>query len=419
MRASYAATELGTIPEDWSVLSISELHPFVTSGSRGWAAFYADSGSPFIRISNLSRDSIYPNLDDLRFVSLPENDGEGARTKLRAGDVLISITADIGIIGYVTKDIPDPSYINQHIALVRFDSSRASSLYTSYFLASERPQRQFRALTDAGAKAGMNLTTVASVRVACPPTVREQEAIAEALCDADALIESLDQLLAKKRQIKRATMQLLLTGKRRLPSFAGEWHQTVLGAVAAFRTGPFGSALHKSDYVTHGVPVINPMHIIDGVLVPSIGMTVTEQAAMRLADFRLRASDIVIGRRGDMGRCAVVQGSNEGWLCGTGSLIIRCSLEAVPHFLQRVLSSAAVIGAIEEGSVGTTMINLNQKVLWSLKITLPSVEEQNAIVEMLSEMDAELGGIEAKLAKARQIKQGMMQQLLTGRIRLV
>jgi len=198
------------IPQDWEVKKIGDLKPFVTSGSRGWAAFYSDRGAPFIRITNLSRDSIYLNLEDLRLVNLPQEASEGIRTQLHDHDVLISITADIGIIGYVSEDVPKPAYINQHIALVRFDSSNTTPQFVSYFLASEKPQKLFRALTDSGAKAGMSLQIVQKIHLALPPTKAEQEAIAGALSDADALIEALEQLIAKKRHLKQGVMQELL-----------------------------------------------------------------------------------------------------------------------------------------------------------------------------------------------------------------
>ena len=106
----YKRTEVGVIPTDWVVVQAGELHPFVTSGSRGWAMFYSDTGAPFIRITNLARDCIYPDLQDLRFVKLDEGAREGMRTQLQTGDVLISITADIGIVGYVSAAVPKPAW---------------------------------------------------------------------------------------------------------------------------------------------------------------------------------------------------------------------------------------------------------------------------------------------------------------------
>lgn len=197
------------------------------------------------------------------------------------------------------------------------------------------------------------------------------------------------------------------------------WRDIKLGAVASFRTGPFGSALHKSDYVFGGVPVVNPMQIEDGRIKPTERMSVAEEAAERLSEFRLRSGDVVIGRRGEMGRCAFVQDEQDGWLCGTGSMIVRPSVLMEGRFLQRVLSSNQAVRAIESASVGTTMINLNQRTLAELNLRIPiSVDEQTSIADALSDADALIGSLEQLLTKKRQIKQGAMQELLTGKRRL-
>jgi len=197
-----------------------------------------------------------------------------------------------------------------------------------------------------------------------------------------------------------------------------DWSVISLGDRAHFRTGPFGSALHKSDYTNGDVPVINPMHIIDNKLIPTESMTLVEEAAKQLAEFRLRDGDIIIGRRGDMGRCAVVQPRQAGWLCGTGSLIVRCADGLVPEFIQRVLSSPRVVAAITDASVGSTMTNLNQGVLARLRVQSPPEKEQRAIAEALADVDELIGVLEKLIAKKRAIKQGAMQQLLTGKTRL-
>ena len=196
-----------------------------------------------------------------------------------------------------------------------------------------------------------------------------------------------------------------------------EWDVAVLSGSASFRTGPFGSALHKSDYTEDGVPVINPMHIIAGRISPTRSMTVSTSVALRLADFLLQPGDIIVGRRGEMGRCAVVRANEHGWLCGSGSMIVR------PHgfnsdYLQRLLSSSPVVSAIEEGSVGVTMINLNQGTLGRLRLPLPPLHEQRAIAAALTDVDDLLTSLDRLIAKKRAIKQGVMHDLLTGRKRL-
>jgi type I restriction enzyme S subunit len=197
-----------------------------------------------------------------------------------------------------------------------------------------------------------------------------------------------------------------------------DWEAARLGDHAAFRTGPFGSSLHKSDYTNDGVYVINPMHLIEGRIEPTRTMSVTEPVARHLSEFRLETGDIIIGRRGDMGRCAVVRESQVGWLCGTGSMIIRCEKSGDADFLQRVLSSPRAIAAIQNSSVGTTMVNLNQDTLASLLIQFPPLAEQRAIAEALNDVDGLLAGLDRLIAKKRDLKHAAMQQLLIGQTRL-
>ena len=198
-----------------------------------------------------------------------------------------------------------------------------------------------------------------------------------------------------------------------------DWKVAKLGSLASFRTGPFGSALHKSDYVDGGIPVVNPMQIVDGRIEPTAAMTITESAARTLSDFRLQPGTIVIGRRGEMGRCAFVTEEQRGWLCGTGSMMIKPSVANDGRFLQRVLSSPVVIEAIESASVGSTMLNLNQATLANLAIPFPPTKrEQEAIAGALSDADSLTESLEQLIAKKRHIKQGAMQELLTGRKRL-
>ena len=198
-----------------------------------------------------------------------------------------------------------------------------------------------------------------------------------------------------------------------------DWQVRKLGKLATFKTGPFGSALHRSDYKDDGIPVVNPMQILNGKIVPTRSMAITPEAARKLSDFLLPEGSIVIGRRGDMGRCAIVESEQKGWLCGTGSMIIRPDASSDARFLQRMLSSPPIIAEIENASVGTTMVNLNQRTLGNLLLPLPPQKgEQEAIAGVLNDADALIESLEQLLAKKRQIKQGAMQELLAGKKRL-
>lgn len=406
----YKQTQLGVIPTDWEDRRLGEVGEALI-GLTYKPTEVREYGILVLRSSNIQNDALA--FDDNVYVCATVPD----RIMVRPGDVLICVRNG-------SRDLIGKSaYLDERTRGMTFGAFMAvhrGSLgrLVSYLFQSEILKRQIREHLGATINQITN-RSLDSFRIPVPPTEREQRAIADALSDVDALLSGLDRLIAKKRDLNQAAMQQLLTGQTRLPGFGGEWDVKELGQVAQFRTGPFGSALHKSDYTSAGVPVINPMHITDGDIEPTRTMTITESAAAALSEFRLKVGEIVIGRRGDMGRCAVVRTHQEGWLCGTGSMIVRCSSGIDADFLQRVLSSPPAIAAIVDASVGTTMVNLNQGTLAALKILFPSLPEQSAIATVLSDMDAELTALEARRDKTHALKQAMMQELLTGRIRLV
>lgn len=162
-------------------------------------------------------------------------------------------------------------------------------------------------------------------------------------------------------------------------------------------TGPFGSMLHKSDYVSNGVPLINPTNIVDESIVPDAEKQVGDEALSRLTSYVLRAGDVVVGRRGEIGRCAVVGVAQAGWVCGTGCFFIRPRPTADPRFLARLLRSPAYRDQLERASTGATMKNMSNTTLANLLVALPPIDEQRRIVAILDEA---FEGIAAAKAKA-------------------
>ncbi len=166
------------------------------------------------------------------------------------------------------------------------------------------------------------------------------------------------------------------------------WEWSRLGSLLAlFITGPFGSTLHKSDYVADGIPLINPMNIIDGKVVPIDKMQVSSETVKRLSSFKVASDDIVIARRGDMGRCAVVQSEQEGWLCGTGSFVLRFPSILCPEYFAVCLRSPYSVEYLSGNSIGNTMLNLNQAILKSILLPIPPCNEQWKIIDCISSAD--------------------------------
>ena len=209
----FKASPLGRIPLEWNITSVGSVAESVTSGSRGWAKYYREEGALFIRIGNLTREHINLRLDDLVFVQPPESP-EGLRTAVQEEDLLISVTADLGIIGVIPKDFVE-GYVNQHIALARLHAD-VSARFVGWFLTSWEGRAQFSRLNESGAKAGLNLPTVRSLLFPRPADIDEQHRIAVAI---DACVRTTDQhacSLQKLLALKRSLMQDLLTGNRRV-----------------------------------------------------------------------------------------------------------------------------------------------------------------------------------------------------------
>jgi len=407
----------------WPEKTLAELGGRITSGSRGWASHYSDHGSLFVRITNLDRSNIHVDLSDPRFVSVDPLNAEAVRTRLEPGDLLVSITADIGIIGYVDDGLPSPAYINQHIARVRIDPKHADSRFVAYYLSSWAPQRRFVGSTDTGAKAGMNLATVAALTTVVPP-VPEQKRIAEALADVDDLIASLEHLLAKKLAIKQGMVQELLTGRARLPGFTEPWSEVSIYELANNQRSLFndGDWIESEHITTAGNRLLQTGNIGVGRLLDrGTRRYVSDESFSALKCKEVMPGDILICRLAEpAGRACVVTDIGERRMLTSVDVTIYRPDPGLAdrRFLVAAFSTPGWFQEVSERCGGSTRTRIARSELGRIAIPLPGREEQARIADALSDTDSELEALEARLAKACAMKAGMMQQLLTGRVRL-
>ena len=251
--------------------------------------------------------------------------------------------------------------------------------------------------------------------LAWPAEEAEQEAIAEALSDADALIESLEQLVAKKSQLKQGAMQELLTGKKRLPGFSEEWTVKRLGDVTDTDPENLGSDT-RPDFAFNYIALED----VDAGTLLSYSEQVFETAPSR-ARRRLRKSDVLVSTvRPNLMSHLLFSPEGDNWVCSTGFCVVRCRAGVShPGYVYFHMFAGQVARQIEALLSGSSYPAINRPDVRALQIPFPEYDEQSAIAAVLSDMDAEIAALEAKLNKARNLKQGMMQELLTGRIRLV
>ena len=233
-----------------------------------------------------------------------------------------------------------------------------------------------------------------------------------------ARIEALFAELDKAAEHLRTAQQQLKTYRQAvlnhwLNNDDGKWEMVKLGEVAEkIQIGPFGTQLHKSDYINGGIPLINPMHINNNKIQPDKSFSVSEEKYKELSNYYLQKGDVVLGRRGEMGRCAVVSEKEDGLLCGTGSLYIRGGDVLFADYLCRLLSSQKIILYFENASSGTTMSNLNRGIIENCEIPFPPLTDQHRIVQEIESRLSQAEAAEASIAEALQKTEGLRQSIL-------
>jgi type I restriction enzyme S subunit len=428
----FKQTEVGVIPEDWEVRPLGQLGSWKGGATPSMqnSVFWANGTVPWVSSGDVKSVSLSDSP-----MKITDYAVKNSSTTVLPKDSIIVVVRS----GILRKYLPvarntRPLAINQDIKALIPDANHVPS-YLLHLLTWSGPKILATCLKSGTTVESIEFRWLKSFRIPLPPTKVEQEAITEVLSDADALIESLEQLIAKKRQIKQGAMQELLTGKKRLPGFATkpgykqtevgmipeDWEVTTVGEISDVKTGPFGSALHEKDYVNNGTPIITVEHLGEsGVHHTNLPM-VSDADKLRLKAYSLRQGDIVFSRVGSVDRNALIKVAEDGWLFSGRLLRVRLKgRDTDAPYLSYHFHSEAFKQRVRDVAVGQTMASINTQILMGVEIILPPTKaEQTAIATILSDMDAEIAALEEKLAKARQLKQGMMQELLPGKTRLV
>jgi len=410
LKPGYKQTEVGVIPEEWDDLCLENLLELVTSGSRGWAKYYSDTGALFIRSQNI-RDGCLDFTD--RQCVTPPTGGEGSRTRLKQGDLLITITGNsVGNVAWVKKELGE-AYISQHVGLVRLRNP-ALTEYICRFLSPGSPGNgQIWASQSGQSKPGLNLEDLRNFRVAIP-TPLERKNITTALSDIDALLEELDHLIAKKRDLKQATMQQLLTGQTRLSGFNSRWEVKRLGELAEMDSGgtPTSSV---AAYYDGDIPWVSISDMTNaGKVITNTERNLTALGFANSAAQMFPPGTVLYAMYASLGECSIAGIT----LCSSQAILgIRphpgLSNEFLYYYLVSLKPTVKSLG--QQG----TQANLNKGMVQKFQVCLPPFSEQEAIATVLSDIDTEIATLEQRRDKTRALKQGMMQELLTGRTRLV
>jgi type I restriction enzyme S subunit len=402
LKPGYKHTEIGVFPEDWAVSNLKTISALISKGSTPttYGHNWVSDGVVFLRSECVTGNGL--DLSQSMFIS------EGAHTMLRRsetcdGDLLMTITGNVGRVVRVMNI--GRANLNQHIARIRVNKENVDSVYVLQYLSQPKVRRMFESITTGQAYPQISLRQVREAKLPLPKPA-EQKAIADALSDVDSLIDSLEALIAKTCDIKTGTMQELLTGRTRLPGFTGEWSSIRLGDFAKIIMGQSPESRHYN-LNGLGLPLIQGNgDIKDRRTIQRVWTVETTKKAT--------LGDVILTVRAPVGAAAI---ASDDVCLGRGVCAVR-PIAGKPSFLLHMLVfKEPYWRALEQGSTFTAA---NSRQIANFVIDAPrELEEQGSIGALISDMDLEIEALEKRLAKTRDLKQGMAQELLTGRTRLV
>jgi type I restriction enzyme S subunit len=418
----YKKTEVGVIPEDWNIQTVSDI-AIVRGGKRlpkGISLNDIPNPYPYIRVADMYEGGI--NTNDIKYV--PEHIAPLIKSyRIYSTDLFISVAGTLGIIGEVPETMNGANLTENADRITAISCNKKFLLYA---LISERIKNEIDSQRTIGAQPKLALRRIEDFKLAFPNSDEEQKAIAQTLSDVDALIAALDKLIAKKRNIKTATMQQLLTGKTRLPGFGEgkgykktevgvipeDWKICILSELSQIVTGQTPPT-HNRSYYGDEYLFVSPADIGSQKYITNtfaklskLGFSISRKYPSKTILFTCIGSTI--------GKCAIVV--TESTSNQQINAILPSNLVNHQYLYYQLINNAK---KIKNRAATPAVPIINKTEFGSTFIVVCSDEEQKAIAQVLCDIDTEITALEKRRAKTQAIKQGMMQELLTGKTRLI
>ncbi|WP_253272465.1 restriction endonuclease subunit S [Pectobacterium brasiliense] len=432
--AGFKLTEVGVIPEDWLVISIDDCTTKVGSGKTptGGASIYVNSGHPFVRSQNIDWGRL--DLTDVAHIT-DDIHNTFSGSEIQQDDVLLNITgASIGRCAKADFRIAGGN-VNQHVCIIRTDAKKLKPSLLVELINSNFGQKQIDSYQAGGNREGLNFSQVKSLKFAVASNEAEQAAIAKVLTDVNDYIIILEKSLTKKQAIKTATMQQLLTGKTRLPQFALRENGTVKG----YKKSELGEIPEDwevknigqfTDCCAGGTPSTKILSYWGGIhpwmssgelhlkQVYKVADYITDDGLANSSTKYIPENSVLIGLAGQ-GKTRGTVAINRIKLCTNQSIaaIFPSEHHSTEFLFYNLDNRYEELRNLSTGDGGRGGLNLT--IIRKLHLAFPPKEEQTAIATILSDMDKEIQALQQRMEKTHQLKQGMMQELLTGKTRLI
>lgn len=360
---------------------------------------WGNEGKKIIRIQNLTDSSKPYNFTNRKVDN---------KYIVKKGDVLVSWSATIDVFTWEEED----ALVNQHIFKVVFDTKRVLKKYFIFALKSTIDE--LSKFAHGSTMKHVVKKDFDNHRIPLPP-LEDQIRIANILSKAEALISQRKESLRLLDELLKSTFLEMFGDPVRNEK---GWDEYKLKEIAKVKIGPFGSLLHYEDYIENGIPLVNPTHIVNGKIKVDKTLTVSDQKMTELTSYKMKIGDIVLGRRGEIGRCAIVTKNEDGFLCGTGSIFLTPANKLDSTFLHYFISSAQIKKALESVAKGVTMKNLNSGNLENLIVPLPPLKLQTQFAHIVEKTEALKANYQTSLQELENLYGSLSQKAFKGELSL-
>lgn len=351
---------------------------------------WKESGTPIVRIQNLNNENAPYNYYD---GEVPD------KVKIQNGDLLISWSASLG--AYIWHG--GNAFLNQHIFKVAFDKTDIDKFFLKYAVTSK-----LAAMAEQVHGATMKHIVKKdfdNTQIPYPPLSTQLAIVSE--------LDKINELIRlKKEQLKdfdNLAQSLFYEMFGDPVENEKGWEVKKIGDLALVKTGPFGSMLHKEDYICDGIPLVNPVHMKDFKIVPDLDFTISKEKASELENYLLKSNDVVFARRGDIGRCAIVSEAEQGFICGTGSLFVRFSKEIESIFIMYIIRCDSFSKHLISKAKGATMLNINSNTIADLRIPLPPLSLQRLFAQRIEQIEREKSEVQKSIQNLETLLASRMQ----------
>lgn len=434
MKSGYKMTEVGVIPEDWEVKTLGKLA--CINGRIGFRGYTVKDlvrkGEGAIAIGGKHISKNFLDLSDAEYISWKKY-YESPEIMVKQGDIVLAQRGTLGKSALIKSDI-GPATINPSLVLI--NKIKCNNLYLIYNMQSSSVTDYIRQINSQTSIPMISQKQIEGIKIAIAKLDCEQAAIATALSDVDSLISALTKKIMKKKAIKQGLMQQLLTGRKRLPGYEKnrepvqtewgaipkDWKTLSIGKCCSIKARIGWQGLKKSEYLSSGEYVlVTGTDFLNGRIDWKSCVYVSKKRYEQDANIQIVKHDILITKDGTIGKVAFLDDVPCLGTLNSGIFVVRSHSEELDQcYLSKIFESFIFDAFLESLVAGSTINHLYQKDFVHFNFPVPpTISEQTAIANILSDCDSEIAALEKKRDKYKEIKQGMMQQLLTGKIRLI